>query len=201
MPRFFYLCIIHPFIIGFYNYLSILYMQNFCLFLLLVPALLSAQKNKRDSVWMPLKFFAGHWTGEGKGNAGPGKYERSYEFILAKNFIEIRNNTTYPPTETNPEGEVHKDVGYFSYDKSIRRFRLRQFHIEGFVNEFILDSISPDQKTIVFITESIENIPRGWKARETYRILNENEFEETFELSEPGKGFAIYTIAKLVRKK
>ena len=36
---------------------------------------------------------------------------------------------------------------------------LRQFHIEGFVNQYKLESISADGKTIVFISEAIENIP------------------------------------------
>ncbi|HKZ36563.1 MAG TPA: hypothetical protein VJ184_02855 [Chryseolinea sp.] len=53
----------------------------------------------------------------------------------------------------------------------------------------IMDSSA--KKTIVFISESIENIPPGFRAKETYQILNENEFTETFELAEPGKDFEI----------
>lgn len=150
---------------------------------------------------MPLQPFVGNWAGEGDGEPGHGKYERSYQFILNKNFIEIKNKSTYPPTAQNPKGEVHEDIGYFSYDKSSKKFKLRQFHIEGFVNEFILESISIDKKTIVFITESIENIPKGWRGKETYRLINENEIEETFELAEPEKDFAVYSKVKLIRKK
>jgi hypothetical protein len=39
----------------------------------------------------------------------------------------------------------------------------------------------------VFVTERIENIPAGWRAKETYKILNEDEFVEIFESAEPGK--------------
>jgi len=53
------------------------------------------------------------------------------------------------------------------------------------VNQYKLDSISPDKRTIVFLSENIENIASGWKAKETYNLLNENEFIETFELAEP----------------
>ena len=81
---------------------------------------------------------------------------------------------------------MHEDIGYFSYDKGLKKFKLRQFHVESFVNEFVLDSISTDGKTIVFITIAIENIPKGWRAKETYRFISENEFEETFELADPG---------------
>lgn len=176
-------------------------MKKIFLLLPFIPLIVSAQNTKKDSIWLPLKFFEGQWAGEGSGEPGTGKYERNYEFIFSKNFIEIRNMAVYPPSEKSPGGEIHEDIGYFSYDKILKKFRLRQFHIEGFVNEFILDSISPDQKTMVFITESIENIPKGWQAKETYRIFNENEFEETFELAEPGKEFAVYTKVKFVRKK
>jgi hypothetical protein len=57
---------------------------------------------------------------------------------------------------------------------------LRQFHVEGFVNQFALDNVSDDGRTIVFISTAIENIAPGWRARETYRILSDNEFIETF---------------------
>ena len=76
---------------------------------------------------------------------------------------------------------------------------LRQFHGEGFVNHYVLDSVSLDGKFMTFETESIENIPRGWRARETYRIADNDEFVETFELAEPGKEFVIYSETHLKR--
>jgi hypothetical protein len=55
---------------------------------------------------------------------------------------------------------------------------------------------------MVFLSESIENIPPGWRARETYRILSENEFVETFELATPGKEkFALYSENHFKRQK
>ncbi len=176
-------------------------MKKLLFFLLIFPCILVAQPTKKDSTWLPLKPFIGTWTGNGEGEPGKGKYERTYQFTSGKNFIEIRNKSTYPPSAANGnKAEVHEDIGYFSYDKSRKKFKLRQFHTEGFVNEYVLDSIAPDKKTIVFITEAIENIPAGWRAKETYRILNENEIEETFELAEPNKPFAVYTKVKLVRQ-
>jgi hypothetical protein len=176
-------------------------MKQILFFFLLLPSILFAQNTKRDSIWLTLKPFVGSWAGEGGGEPGNGKYERSYQFVLGKRFIEIRNKSTYPPTTQNPKGEVHEDIGYLSYDNSRKTFILRQFHTEGFVNQFKLDSISADKKTLVFISEAIENIPKGWRAKETYRILSDDEIEETFELAEPDKEFAVYTKVKLVRQK
>jgi hypothetical protein len=47
-------------------------------------------------------------------------------------------------------------------------------------------------------SEAIEN-PPGWRARETYAILGPDEFEEVFELAEPGKAFELYSRAHFKR--
>jgi hypothetical protein len=175
-------------------------MKAVVLFFLFISTLALAQNTRRDSIWAPVVYFAGAWRGEGGGVPGPGMYERNYRQVLNNNFIEIKNKSTYPPTEKNLKGEVHEDIGYFIYDKGRKTFLLRQLHVEGYANDYVLESISTDKKTLVFVTESIINIPKGWKAKETYRIVNENEFEETFELAEPGKEFSLYTKVRFVRQ-
>ncbi|MEE9237311.1 MAG: hypothetical protein V3U52_05940 [Thermoplasmata archaeon] len=147
--------------------------------------------DERD-VWVPFRFFVGAWEGAEKGKPGEGRGERDYRFVLNGKFLEVRNVSTFEPQEKNPEGEVHEDRGFISYDQNRNKFVFRQFHVEGFVNQYVLDSITRDGKTLVFITETIENIPAGWRAKETYRILNDDEFQETFELAAPGKDFEVY---------
>jgi len=88
-----------------------------------------------------------------------------------------------------------------SFDKARKKFVLRQFHIEGFVNQFVMTSASTDGKTIVFTSESLENIPAGFRARETYKILGPDEFTEIFEIAEPGKDFEVYSDGHFRRKK
>jgi hypothetical protein len=67
------------------------------------------------------------------------------------------------------------------------------------VNQFV--TTSNDGKTIVFTSESIENIPAGWRARETYKLTNADEFIEIFELAGPGKEFEVYSENRYRRKK
>lgn len=86
-----------------------------------------------------------------------------------------------------------------SFDKSRKKFVFRQFHVEGFVNQYVMTST--DVKTIVFASESIENIPAGFRARETYKILGPDEFTEVFEIAEPGKEFEVYSEGHFKRKK
>jgi hypothetical protein len=84
------------------------------------------------------------------------------------------------------------------YDGIRKRFVFRQFHTEGFVNTYVQEPTA-DAKTIVFVTEAIENIPAGWRARETYTIVSNDEFTERFELAEPGREFELYSEAHLKR--
>lgn len=144
-------------------------------------------------MWSALNFFIGQWQGTGLGTPGSSQVERSYQFVLGEKFIEVRNKSTYLPQEKNPKGEVHEDFGMIGYDKLRKKFVFRQFHIEGFVNQYVLHELAPDGHRLVFETENIENIPDGWRARETYEVTGEDEFTEIFELAAPDKEFEVYS--------
>jgi len=176
-------------------------MRKLLFFLILLPGILYAQEDKKVDVWSPLEFFVGKWEGTGTGESGIAKVEREYQFVLNEKFLQGKNKSVYEPQEKNPKGEIHEHWDFFSYDRGRKKFVLRQFHVEGFINQYVLDSLPPDGKTLVFITESIENIPSGWRARETYKIHNEDEFQEIFELAAPGKEFEVYSENHFKRKR
>jgi len=160
-----------------------------------------AQTTVPSDVWGPLRVFTGQWEGTGNGQPGVSKTQREYRFVLNGKFLQAQNKSVYDPQPKNPKGERHEDWGFISFDKARKTFVLRQFHVEGFVNQFVMSSISADGKTIVFTSETIENIPPGFRARETYQILGPDEFIEVFELAEPGKDFEVYTENHYRRKK
>lgn len=153
----------------------------------------------QSDYWQPVRALIGTWQGEAQGEAGKGTVRRSYAFALRGAFIEVKNRSTYPPQKANAKGEIHEDHGFISYDKARKKLVLRQFHVEGFVNQYVLTSVSADGRTVVFETESIENIPSGWRARETYILSGKDELTERFELAEPGKEYALYSESKLRR--
>ncbi|MDZ4806481.1 MAG: hypothetical protein SGI90_16630 [Candidatus Eisenbacteria bacterium] len=153
------------------------------------------------SPWTPLHYFLGSWTGEGHGEPGVSTVEREYAPALNDRFIEVKNRSTYLPQEKNSKGEVHEDRGFISWDRARKRFVFRQFHIEGFVNQYLADSVSASPDSIEFTSEAIENIPAGFRARETYRILGPDEFVERFEMAEPNGPFALYSKSRFKRKK
>jgi hypothetical protein len=147
--------------------------------------------------WTPLKSWLGTWEGTSKGQPGNGNVKREYRFVLRDHFIEVHNVSTYAPQPQNPKGEVHEDIGYISYDRSRNTYVFRQFHVEGFVNTYA--GVPSANGDVVFTSETIENIAPGWRARETYRKLNDDERIELFELAEPGKEFATYSETRLKR--
>lgn len=169
-----------------------------------IAAMALAQEAKKPPAadrFEPIRFLEGKWTGTSEGQSGKAKVERTYDQVIGDRFLHGRNTTVYDASDKNPKGEKHEDWSIFSMDKNRKTIVLRQFHIEGFVNQYTLTSKPDDKKTIVFTTEAIENIPSGWRARETYKVISPDEFEETFELAEPSKEFEVYSKATLRRKK
>jgi hypothetical protein len=169
--------------------------------LLLFTSVGSAQTPTRADPWEPLRSLVGTWEGTGNGQPGVSKIQREYRLVLSDKFLQVQNKSTYDSQPKNPKGEVHQDWGIMSFDKGRKKFVLRQFHVEGFVNQYTMTSSSADGKTIVFTSESIENIPAGFRARETYKILGPDEFIEVFEIAEPGKDFELYSEGHFKRKK
>jgi hypothetical protein len=168
---------------------------------LLAASVASAQSPPAPSdPFEPVAFLVGRWEGTSEGQPGKGTLRREYERVLNGRFIRVRNRSDYPAQERSPKGEIHEDEGYISFDRARKRLVLRQFHIEGFVNQYVQDEPETTGR-VAFTTESIENIPAGWRARETYVVHGPDAFEEVFELAEAGKPFEVYSRAQLHRVK
>lgn len=142
--------------------------------------------------WESFRFFLGKWKGSGSGNPGESTIDREYRLVLSKQFIQMTDRAVYEPQEKNPQGEIHEEIAFISYDQNRQKHVLREFHIEGYVNQYVLEDLAPDSKKFVFITESVENIPTGWQARTTYEILGKDEFRETFELAGPDQEWSCF---------
>jgi hypothetical protein len=167
------------------------------LLIALIVAGIKAAEEKADP-WQPVRFLIGRWTGTAEGEAGSGTVERNYEF-MREHFIEEHNTSTYPPQEKNKTGEVHHHIGIISYDSQRKTLMMRQFHVEGFVNLYALNQARSNPKLLVFESEHFENFNNEWKAKETYEIISQDRFIETFELAPPGKPFQLYSRNHLKR--
>jgi len=170
----------------------------FALLAFAVPV--AAQQPTGTDRFAVISSLIGKWAGTTEGRPGTGTVEREYERALGSRFIRVRNRSTYPPQEKNPKGETHEDEGFVSFDNARKRLVFRQFHVEGFVNTYVQQPDTPPG-TVVFVTEAIENIPSGYRARETYILRGPDEIEEVFELAEPGQDYSVYSRTKLKRIK
>lgn len=134
-------------------------------------------------------FLIGNWQGVETGVAGNGIGFRTYRYELGANYIFIENQSTFPKSETKPLGEVHRDKGIFSYNSNTSKVVLREFHVEGFVNIYELDTIQSTEEKFVFVTREIENNPGNWKAKLILTKNSEKQFTEEFLIAMDGENF------------
>jgi uncharacterized damage-inducible protein DinB len=144
-----------------------------------------------DPRWERLRTLVGRWEGVSDGKPGTGRAVREYRLDLDGRYLTGTNTVTYAK-------EKHEDRSIFSYDRGRKEIALRQFHGEGFVNEY-RSGVTAADDTIQFTSYAIDNIPDGWRARETYTFKGPAEVVEVFELAAPGKEFETYSRTTLLR--
>ena len=170
-------------------------------FLLLSIAWAVAIAAEQPDPLSTLRRFEGKWEGAALGAPGKGVSTREYRFELNGRFLMARNRSVYEPKSPNAKPEVHEDLSLFSFDGGLKKIILRQFHAEGFVNEYTAAPSTADGTSLEFITVRIENIPPGWRAKESYRFVSADEIVETFSLAAPGKEVEVYSQTRLRRVK
>jgi hypothetical protein len=132
------------------------------------------------AVWERLKGLVGSW--KGKGEPGPSEVEQTYELILGGRFLLAR-------TKSVSSRETHEDWEILSYDTGRKTVVLRQFVSEGYVNRFVLEEVSEDGGTLVFVTEACEGAPQGFRARQTLALDGADQISQQLELAPPGRPF------------
>lgn len=175
-------------------------MRKLLFVFILIPVVCFAQEQKQEDIWTPFRYFVGKWEGTGKGQTAVSKLQAEAKFVLNERYLELSGKLEFQPQDQSKKGEVYEDLSFLSYDQIRKKYVLRQFSTPGFVTQYVLDSAPADGKTFVFVSESMENMPVGWKARATYRILDQNEFSQTFELAAPGKDFGLISESDVRRK-
>jgi len=169
-----------------------------CLALLSAASASLAQPARPDPL-APFAPLVGDWTGVGEGEPGTSAARRHAERIHDGRFIRIKGRSVYPKQEKNKSGEVHTSTDVWSYDKARKLIMLRQFDSLGFVSTYAQDKAASRESHIVLVSEHLENVPAGWKARYTYDLLAPDEYREHFELDPDGKGFKTYVLGRYLR--
>jgi hypothetical protein len=155
----------------------------------------SAVKADRWAAWRSL---VGTWEGSSEGRPGKGTVRLEVGFVLNERFLRLAGVADY--VDAKDAREHHEDFGFVSYDRGRSSFVFRQFHSEGFVNQYTLTSDPSAQGKFELTSVYCENTPPGWRARETY-VVSGDRLEHTFELAPPDKPFEHYTTATLKRRR
>lgn len=163
----------------------------------LTPAAVPAREAGNDNL-APMAWLVGDWTGVGEGQPGVSASTRHAVRVQNSNFIMVEGRSVYPKQEKNNSGEVHTSIDFWSYDRQRNLLIMRQFDSLGFVSTYVQDRAASANGRPVFVSEHLENVPAGWKARYTYTYRAPNEYNELFEL-DAGKGLELYASGRFLR--
>ena len=146
-----------------------------------------------------LRWMVGEWHGVGDGDPGTSGSERHIESYLDNKFIRATGRSIYPKQEKNPKGEVHAQLNLWSFDRARSALVMREFDTLGFVGTYVLDKSASAPDHWVLVAESLENVPKGWKARYVVTRKSEDEYQEVLELDPDGKGFQPYVTNRFLK--
>ena len=146
-----------------------------------------------------LRWLAGEWRGVGQGDPGTSGSERHIDSYLDGKYIRSQGRSVYPKQEKNPKGEVHAELDLWSFDKARGSIVFRQFDALGFVGTYVIDKAASGPDRWVLVAESLENVPKGWKARYVFTRKSDDEYHEMLELDPDGKGFQPYVTNRFLR--
>ena len=174
-------------------------MRSAVVLLALLPLMVNAQTGETADIWKPFRPIIGEWRGTGRGMSGESTLRTDVDFVFGERYIRIKTRAVFEPQEKNTKGEVHEDVGYISYDRGRKKFVFRQFHVEGFVNRYVLENEPGKDGEFIFVSEQIENAPPGLRAKEIYKLGGDGELGVSFFLAMPGKELSCYSENVLLR--
>ena len=146
-----------------------------------------------------LRWMEGEWRGIGEGDPGTSGSERHVDSYLGNKYIRATGRSVYPKQDKNPKGEVHAQLNMWSFDRARSAIVMREFDTLGFVGTYLLDKAAGAPDRWVLVAESLENVPKGWKARYVVTRKSDDEYHEMLELDPDGKGFKPYVTNRFLK--
>lgn len=141
-----------------------------------------------DDHWGPLRLLEGSWKGAIDGRLGRGTGVRRYEFLFEERYLVARHTSVRLPQEKSPNGDHHRELAVYSFDRERKTIVLREFINEGYVLRHTCDV---GEMRFVCETESVES-GTGMKARLTIELQDRYRFVETFEIAGRGEELQHY---------
>jgi hypothetical protein len=155
----------------------------------------SAQQAKSEAAgdspadpWAPLRLLEGTWEGAIDGRLGQGHGVRRYEWLFDGLYLASRHTSVRLPQEKSPQGDHHRELAVYSFDREREAIVLRAFMVEGYVLRYRCEV---ETMSFVCTTEEVES-GAGMRGRLTVTITDRYRFEERFELASPGQDLQLY---------
>ena len=155
------------------------------------PATAQEEPDEDEAVadpWEPFRLLPGTWEAAIAGRLGQGTGIRRYEFTHDGIYLVAKHASVRLPQEKSPQGDYHRELAIYSFDRERGTIVLREFMIEGYVLRY---TCQVEPKRFVCTSESIESGP-GMRARLTIEISDRYRFDEIFELASPGQELSVY---------
>lgn len=146
---------------------------------------------QQERAWRTLRKLVGQWHA----SEGGRDIRTDYRLIANGNFLAAETVSVSPS-----EQDVHRDWEIFSYDAANNRVMMRQFVSEGVICRYRLDEISPDGKTMAFVTEHCEGASPKFGARATYGFPGSDEYTTKLELAPNGKAYLPPCVGSRLRR-
>ncbi len=173
-------------------------MRTIAALLILLLGLGAGVAQAQEDRLAAVAWLVGDWNGTGEGQPGNSTSTRSNQ-RAHDHFIRVEGRSVYPRQPRNPNGEIHSSTDYWSFDRRRGLLVLRQFDSLGFVSTYVQDRAASTGGRIVMVSEQLENVPAGWRARYTYEHPGPDEYRELFEL-DSGRGLETYVASRFVRR-
>ena len=164
-------------------------MKRYYLLTIVLLALASSCFAQQNINWDKWSWLLGEWKGEGSGQPGQGGGTFSFSFDLDKKIIVRKSHSEYPATANKPK-IVHDDLLIAYSDMAGNPSKAIYFDNEGHTINY---TIRYAENTIIFISDKTPNVP---VFRLTYQLLDWNNINTKFEMSQDGETFTTYIEGK-----
>jgi len=141
---------------------------------------------QQNSTWDKWNWLIGEWVGEGSGQTGQGIGAFSVKPDLYNKILVRKNHSEYPAKGNKPQ-IIHDDLMVVYLDLTGSPSKAIYFDNEGHVINY---GVTYANKTIVLTSDKSPNFP---VFRLTYILLDNGTINVTFEISQDGDKFSIYT--------
>jgi hypothetical protein len=148
----------------------------------------------QSSTWDKWDWLMGDWVGEGSGQPGQGGGTFSFKPDLNNKILVRKSHSEYIQPENKPT-VIHEDLMIIFPDNMGNPSKAVYFDNEGNTINY---SIIYSDKTIVFISDKILNVP---VFRLTYTLLDNETVNIKFEMSQDGQKFTTYIEGKSKKMK